>query len=333
MPLIDDGYTALADLTATLNDANHVGCHIFLRSQPTRTRRELWHLLSMNGDLANEIVETASRTLTQIEARAADDDQLEEFAFDAMADGDIGVLRVADTPGLQEWLDAVPGADWQVRFQGDHEVLERTRFYVTRFSFPDGRTLLTFRGSRNLSLALRRRNAVIAKFNRDEDELIPVGGTVVTFDQDVDFFTWEGLTFVLNLRTFESVTNMREITARKASEAVDALGGRFGLDDPDGLKAAIGDRPLLAKKLAAALRHGLVGDIDVAALPARIAAKELDIAHDGEGDDFRLRIDPSNRRQVQDFVDLMSDVFLQSPVTGREWVVSVKKLPRPRRVY
>jgi len=285
----------------------------------------------MTGDLANEIVETASRTLTQIEARTADDERLEEFTFDAMADGDIGVLRIADTPGLGEWLAAVPGPDWSVRFEGQEEVLERTRFYVTRLSFPDGRTLLTFRGSRNLNLSLRRRNAVIAKFNRDEHELVPVDGTVVNFDQDVDFFVWEGLTFVLNLRTFESVTNIREITAQKAGEAIDALGGRFGLDDPNGLKSAIGSRPLLAKKLASALRHGLVADIDIAALPARIAAKELDITHDGDGEDFRLRIDPNNRRQVQDFVDLMSDVFLHSPVTGREWVVSVKKAPRPRR--
>jgi hypothetical protein len=331
MPLVDDGYSALADLTALLAEAQEVGCHVFLRAQPTHARREPWHLLSMTGGLANEIVDTASRNLTQIEARAADNEQLEEFAFDAMADGDIGVLRVADTPGLGEWLDGVPGPDWPVRFQGEEEVLERTRFYATRLSFPDGRNLLTFRGSRNLNVALRRRNAVIAKFNRDEHELVPVDGTVVNFDQDVDFFAWEGLTFVLNLRTFESVTNIREITALKAHEAVDALGERFRLDDPDGLKAAIGDRPLLAKKLASALRHGLVADIDVAALPARIAAKELDIAFDGEGETFRLRIDSANRRQVQDFVDLMSDVFLHSPVTGREWVVSVKKPPRPRR--
>lgn len=331
MPLVDDGYSAFADLTASLGEAQEVGCHVFLRSQPTRERREPWHRLSMTGDLANEIVETASRTLAQIEARTADDERLEEFTFDAMADGDIGVLRIADTPGLGEWLAAVPGPDWPVRFEGQEEVLERTRFYVTRLSFPDGRTLLAFRGSRNLNLSLRRRNAVIAKFNRDEHELVPVDGTVVNFDQEVDFFVWEGLTFVLNLRTFESVTNIREITAEKAGEAIDALVGRFGLDDPDGLKLAIGSRPLLAKKLASALRHGLVADIDIAALPARIAAKELDITHEGDGEDFRLRIDPNNRRQVQDFVDLMSDVFLHSPVTGREWVVSVKKAPRPRR--
>lgn len=331
MALVDDGYTAFANLISTLEEAEQVGCHVFLRSNPTRRRGEPWHMLSMAGNLADEIVATAARTLTEIEAKAADEELLEEFTFDAMADGDVGVLSVADTPGLAQWLAQVPGADFAQRFRGEEEVLERTRFYVTRLSFPDGRALLTFRGSRNLNVALKRRNAVVAQFQRDADELVPVQGTVVNFDQDVDFFVWEGIVFVRNLRTFESVTNIREVTVQKAAEAVDALGERFAFGDPDALKAAIGTRPLLAKKLASALRHGLVADIDLQALPARIAAKELDIVCEEDGGNLRLRIDSTDRRQVQDFVDLMSDVFLHSPLTGREWIVSVKKPPRPRR--
>ncbi|HRD26675.1 MAG TPA: DUF4868 domain-containing protein [Caulobacter sp.] len=331
MALVDDGYTALADLISAFDEAEQVGCHVFLKSKPTRRRRDPWHMLSMAGNLADEMVETAETTLREIAARAADEDLIEEFTFDAMADHDIGVLSVADTPGLGQWLEEVPVPDWPQRFQGDEDVLENTRLYVTRLSFPDGRVLLNFRGSRNLNVALRRRNAVIAQFRPDADELVPVGGTVVNFDQDVDFFLWEGLVFVRNLRTFESVTNIRRVTAQKAGEAVDALGERFALDDAEGLKEAIGARPLLAKKLASALRHGLVADIDVGALPERIAAKELDIVCEADGEGFRLRIDARDRRQVQDFVDLMSDVFLHSPVTGREWVVSVKKPPRPRR--
>lgn len=331
MPLLDDGYAALTDLTAALDSDEAIGCHVFLYSRPSRDRRVTWHRLSMTGDLADQIVETAAKTLLAIEARAADDEALAEFDFDAMSDGDIGILDIAETPGLGEWLADVPGADWHERFDGDEQVLERSRFYATRLYLPDGRVVLTFRGSRNLNIALRRRNAVAAVFQRDADEMVPVSGTVLNFDQDVDFFAWGNFLFVLSLRTFESVTHIRTVTAQKAAEAIDAIGGRFNIGDTDALKGEIGARPLLARKLAAALKHGLVADIDAAALRDRIAAKELEIVCDIQGAAVSLQIDSTNRRQVQDFVDLMSDVFLRSPVTNREWVVSVKKPPNPRR--
>lgn len=330
MALFDDGYAALADIRLAFNAGAEVGCHVFLFSPRTRARAHEWHRVIMVGDLAARLADAGRVSLNSIEARAADEQVLAEFDFDAMDHGSIGVLKVEDAPGLSDWLNAMPQNDWPTRFDGDEGVLEKTRFYAFRLSLPDGRTLRAFRGSRGLNITLRSRHAVAAMFQRDSREMVAVEGTVVSFDQTIDFFEWEGLVFIINLPTFESVTNIRHVTARKADEAVDALQNRFQINDIDGLKAHIAQRTRLGKKLAAAQKHGLVGDIDPAAMVHRIAAKQLDVQCTIEGDEVRFDIDPANRRQVEDFVDLMTDFFLQSPVTSREWEAVVKRPPRAR---
>jgi len=50
-----------------------------------------------------------------------------------------------------------------------------------------------------------------------------------------------------------------------------------------------------------------------------------------EGGNVHFDIDHTNRGEVEDFVDLMTDLFLQSPVTRREWEAVVKRAPRDRR--
>lgn len=330
MTLLDDGYAALADIRVASNADEEIGCHLFLHARPTRQRRDTWHRISADPELTAILLDAGKQSLWDIEARVADEQSLHEFDFDAMADGSVGLLRVEDAPGLGEWLAQVPAADLPTVYDGDEELLNSSRFYVFRLSFPDGRTLTAFRGRRGMQVAARQRNAIAAMFARDTQELVPVNGTVVSFDQAIDFFEWEGLVFILNMPTFESVTNIREVTNRKAFEAIDALANRFNLGDSEALKAHIGQRTRLGKKLAAAHRHGLAGDINPAVIEARIETKGLALRCQVDGDQVNFDIDHASRREVEDFVDLMTDVFLVSPLTSREWVAVVKKPPRPR---
>ncbi|WP_205854062.1 Kiwa anti-phage protein KwaB-like domain-containing protein [Phenylobacterium kunshanense] len=284
----------------------------------------------MDIALTERLADAARQSLSEIEARATDADALAEFDFDAMVEGSIGVLNVRETPGLAEWLEALPRPDWPVVFDGSEETLGRSRFYAFRLALPDGRTVRAFRGKAGLEIAARKRNAVSAAFRRDTLQMVPIEGAVITFDQTVDFFEWDGLVFVLNIRTFESVTNIREVTIRKAVQAVDALAARFDLGDVDALKTHVEQRTRLGKRLAAAHKHGLVGDINAPEVTNLIAARGLRFTCVADDGGVRFGLDHADPRSVEDFVDLVSDVFLVSPTTRRDWEALAKRPPRRR---
>jgi len=227
MPLIDDAFAALTDMRVALNTRDRIGCHVLIFSPKTRERRENWHKIAMQGPVADRIASSAREGLLKLESRATDDQALEEFDFDAMADGCIGVMSLADVPAIAKWLDEIPGDDWPLRFDGDERVIEKARFYVTRLNFADGRLLTLVRGSRGLTVTLREQGMVAAIFSREQNEMVAIDGAVVSFDGAIDFLAWEGMVFILNFRTFESVTNIRDVTIRKATEALAGRGKRL----------------------------------------------------------------------------------------------------------
>lgn len=331
MPLVDDAFAALTDIRVALDQREQIGCHVFIFSPRTRERQDEWYKIPMEGNVANRLAATARDALLKLEGRATDDQALAEFDFDAMADGSIGVMSLAEVPAIADWLANIPEDDWPIRFDGDEKISSSARFYVTRLNFSDGRPLTLIRGSRGLSVTLREKGMVAAAFSRTRNEMVAIDGSVVTFDGSIDFFAWEGLVFIANLRTFESVTNIRDETTRKSAEALDALANRFLLgDNTYELKLEIARRTLLAKRLAAAHRNGIIRDIDPQNLVDRAAQKGLQLRCQMHNGNLQFDIDHDNRSEVQDFVNLLTDVFLRSSVTGREWEVMVKKNPRVR---
>jgi hypothetical protein len=330
MALIDDGYAALSDLRRGLEDGDEVGCHLFLNVKPTRQNKQSWYRIRLDPALAVSLAQAAQNSISMIEVRAVADNALTEFDFDAMVDGHVGVLNVRDTPEIAEWLNATPLPDHPAVFDGTEEVLGRARFYAFRLVLPDGRSVTAFRSKGGFEVAARKRNAVTAIFHRDTHELVPVAGAVVTFDQVVDFMEWDGLLFVANMRTFEAVTDMRQITVRKAVEAVDALAARFDLGDIDALKTQVEKRTRLGKRLASAHKHGLAADLDPDQVAMVIDRRRLRFRCERDGADVRFHIDHADPRSIEDFVDLVSDVFLESPTTRREWEALAKRPARAR---
>jgi len=324
MPLIEDALSALSDLRAAFQRDQQVGCHVFLFANQGRAPRDRWQRVSMDRTLSDRFVDAASLSIAHIQEAALDENGLLEFDFDAMASGSVGVVALDTTPQLAGWLGEVPVEDWPVIFSADPNFVERARFFCSRYSFDDGRELKTFRGKRGIQIILERGNRLAAMFRQDSDELRPVDSSVITFDQNIDFFEWDGFIFIANLAAFESITNIREITAAKAHEAIDAIAGRFELGDVAGLKAQLSDRTKLAKKLAAAVQHGLLDDIDGSRLIARIEERQFAVRCRPSGDGFALDMNLESRIEVEQFVNLMTDVYLHSPVTRREWKAITK---------
>lgn len=330
--VVENAFSTLADIRVALASGDQIGCHVFVFSPRTRDRQEEWLKIAMNGAVADRIAEAARESILRLEGRATDDQALAEFDFDAMADGSIGVLALEGAPAIAEWLNKVPSDDWLPRFEGDEKALAKARFYVIRLNFSDGRTLTLFRGSRGLNVTLRARGMVAAAFSREKNEMVAIDGPVVSFDSVVDFFAWNDTVFIANLRTFESITNIREVTVKKSEEAIDALAEKFGFgENVELLKIEVGKRTILAKRLAAAHKNGVIDDINAENLVSRASQKNLRVKCKMENGNAVFDVNYNDKGEVQDLVDLLTDLFLQSPVTGREWEAIVKRAARPRR--
>lgn len=325
MPLLNEARDALADLRAAFEaDAGAgVGSHVFLYADKGRGQDTRWQRLSLGPSLAEQFTESARLAITELQAKAGE--ALAEFDFDSMASGEVGVLRLVEAGTISQWLNQVPTADWHVRFSGDQQFLDKVKFYATRVSFPDGRELKSFRGKRGLRLVLAHERGVMATLRRDIGEMQVIDSEVVIFDQEIDFFEWQDFIFIASLSSFEALTNIRELTVSKARQALDALSTKFMICDLDDLKTAIGKKTTLSKKLAAALQHGLADHIDGDALLARIAERALSFKCEKIGERFHITVDQDDSFQVTDFVNVVTDVFLQSPVTRREWNAIVKR--------
>ena len=144
MPLIDNAFAALTDMRVALEGPGRIGCHIFIFSPKTRDRQENWHKIAMQGAVADRIASSARDSLLKLEARATDEEALEEFDFDAMVEGSIGAMSLTDIPAIAAWLNAIPGDDWHIRFDCDEKVVEKARFYVTRLNLLMAVPLLLF---------------------------------------------------------------------------------------------------------------------------------------------------------------------------------------------
>jgi hypothetical protein len=61
-----------------------------------------------------------------------------------------------------------------------------------------------------------------------------------------------------------------------------------------------------------------------------VQKRQLQLTCQPDGATIRFNIDCTVARSVEDFVDLVSDVFLVSPTTSRDWEALVKRPPRRR---
>ncbi|MGV7197642.1 hypothetical protein [Xanthomonas axonopodis] len=334
MTLIDDGINALNALTNLLADpGGQVGSHIFLHSRATRARKTTWFKVKTARPLAEQIKEATAKEIRQLllDARSG---HLSEFDFDAMVNGDIGVVRAEDLEALGEWFTSLPPDTTDDAFDGDPELVKRATHYVRRFSFPDGSILTVVSGKSSININAGDRGKIATYFSQQENEMIGVDGPILTIEAKIGFMLWNGLIFIQSLTTFESLTEVREATIQRASQAVKSCGLLFDFTiEADAVAARIAAKPALAKRLAAADKNGYMQGMTGENLNARAVEKQLDIEfiQDPTTGRYKLDIDQDNAQQIQDLVDLLSELFLQSPTTGREYEARVKKPARPRR--
>lgn len=282
MALIEDATAALMDLRAGFEGPDEVGCHVFLYAQRGREKRDRWKRVSMDGDLASRFVDATRESIVDLQAGLGDR-PIDEFDFDVMATGSVGVIATDDVESVGDWLNELPDEDWAELFRGDSQYLDKVRFYATRINFSDGKVLRLFRNKRGIDIILETSRGISAFFQQDAAEMRPVEGMIVNFDQRIDFFEWDGFIYVCNLGAFESLTNIRAVTISRAAQAMDTFARRFQVANVDAIKNKLANSTKLSKKLAAAAQHGVIEDVDGDALIERIAEKGIDLSLEKRG--------------------------------------------------
>jgi len=298
------------------------GCTLFLYLKYGRDVRRRWQRMRFDAQLEREV---RSNVLEQL-AADIDDRELEVFAFDEMISGHIGAWRKETIPELAGWFDAVPVArDWPHVFTNDEEHISTAKFYVTAIPVAGAdRPLIAFRQRSKNSLVGR---GLWAIFDTVAHQFHPAAGKVFQFDHKIDFFEWDGTIYVLNQAPFESITNIRTATQEKARESLDAIAliENVHIDRFNEIVAGVVQRPLLAKKIASAHYQGILEEITGPGLAARIGAKHLPIRFDQHGDQYRFFPDPTDSNQMREFVRLLTDYYLSSPLTQIEYRALAKR--------
>lgn len=333
MTVIEDATTALLELSQLLNgDITKVGCHCFIKSTKSLKRKKEWFRVKMDPEVARKIVVATQGAVSTLQQQC-EKTHVAEFDFDAMIDGDLAVSKLSDIQGLGLWFDEIPADTLADIYQGEDDVAERACIYTRRINFPNGKKLLAVSGKSGITVNLVAKGRISAAFDRDEGLMKGIKSPIISFDGKVDFFLWDDYVFISKIRPFESLTNVRSATIKKAEFAFAYCAGIFDMGPTkDELLKYISDKPSLAKRLAAAHKWGFMKDMTAPALQARARQKQLDLSfetdlHSGK---VSLKIDNADKRQVEDLIDLLCENFLQSPTTGHEYETRFKRPARER---
>jgi hypothetical protein len=314
--------SALATLASSKDaSAGAAGSHLFLYADRGRSPSDKWRRLKFADGLATQFrQDVMSRLLGTLTER-----ELVPFSFDSMVAGHIGVIAKAELPEIANWFEAVPTPDWPHIFDGKEAFFSKVRFHVTTMAIEGVSQTIKIYKQRTRS-SLLHQGGFKAIFNKSSHQFSAAQGDVFDFSVDCDFFEWMGLIFILNLHAFEAITNIRQITLTKAHDALAAIASIEGLEviGLGQVATKLKDKPGMAKKLAAALRQGTIAAIDAKALLERITEKKLPLQTGTTDGKKILHVDPSQPEQMVEFVNIITDTYLMSPPTKKEYKVHSK---------
>lgn len=311
---------SLVALQANLKKAGQGPCTVFLHSKAGRDRADHWKRMkfdvSLTAGFRQEVLKQLGKQLSQ-------KDEVEPYTYDDMVSGHVGFWPKAESDILGDWFKDVPEANWPHIFTGDGAFLRRVHFHATVIPL-GGKTLTVFRHRGSGSLL--HQGGLMAIFDTTEHQFKEAGGKVFHFDHGADFFEWDGFVYILSHMRFESLTNIRSLTAAKAQGALKSVERHrdIRVKDIDELSNVVNQKPMLARRLASAAEMEIMKALSGKAMVERIKALKLPIRHRKIGSVFQFEIDITNATEVQEFVNLIVDYYLRSPLTKKEYRVPSK---------
>jgi len=312
---------ALSTLETKLARALPPGsCTVFLHSKAGRDKAEHWKRVKFDAALAKSF---RTGVATALKRRLDAKDEVEPYSYDDMVSGHVGFWPQDEDKTIKDWFDEIPDANWPHIFEGDPKFLGRVNFHATVIPL-DGKTLTVFRHRGSGSLI--RKGGLMAVFDTTSHQFKEMDGKIFHFDHGADFILWDGFVFILDHKRFESLTHIRDLTIAKATTALEGVEKRkdIEVENIDDLIAKVSQKPLLARRLASAEQMGVLGALTGKAMVERIKTLKLPLKHKKVDGVYQFEIDPENPTEVQEFVNLITDYYLHSPLTDKEYRVPSK---------
>lgn len=319
---------ALDALRETLtSDAGFMVCHSFLGRTRSRKSSDQWRRVRFNPELERSF---RSALTDRLRDSLPVNTDLVPYNHEDPTSEQVPIFVREDFAELAGWLDNVPSADWPSTFDGSEDFLGEVDVHVAVLMSAED-TLKAFR--RRTASTLTRRNGFLASLTGSKNELEPVKGKVFEFPTEVDFLEWRGFVYVLRLSPLESLTKIREVTNARARAALDLLGKVDGLQI-EGLSevaVALSDRPATAKRLASAARNKTISSLQPKALRQHIANYELPLTVRRREGKLVVSFDVTNPKHIDEFVNLVADIYLRSTLTSLDYKARSKQLVRRSR--
>ena len=208
-------------------------------------------------------------------------------------------------------------------FEGDQKFLGRVNFHATVIPL-GGKTLIVFR--HRGSGSLMHKGGLMATFDTTHHQFKELPGKVFHFDHGVDFILWDGFVFILDHKRFESLTHIRDLTIAKATGALNGVEKRRDIEvgNINDLITKVAQKPLLARRLASAEQMGVLKALTGKAMVERIKTLKLPLKHKKIDGKYHFEVDAENSVEVQEFINLITDYYLHSPLTDKEYRVPSK---------
>lgn len=318
---LDAARKGLAELQGKLTGQDLQGsCTVFLHSKAGRDKADHWKRMKFDAALTTSF---RNGVLTVLKKCLESKDEVEPYAYDDMVSGHIGFWPREENQGIKDWLEAVPNTNWPHAFDGNDKFLQRVNFHAT--VVPVGGTELTIFRHRG-SASLLHKGGLMATFDTTQHQFKRLTDRVFHFDHGVDFILWGDFVYITDHGKFESLTHIREVTVAKASHALTQLQARkdIAIEKIDAITAKVIQKPLLARRLASADHMDVLDALTGQAMVERIKTLKLPIKHSKVGKEYRFTVDPDQPNEVKELINLITDYYLRSPLTKKEYRVPSK---------
>lgn len=318
---VETARKALATLEAKLSGTLPSGsCTVFLHSKAGRDKADHWKRVKFDAALATSF---RSGVVAGLKKRLDAKDEVEPYSYDDMVSGHIGFWPQDEDQTLNDWFNAVPDANWPHIFDGDQKFLGRVNFHSTVIPL-SGEELTVFRHRGSASLT--HKGGLMAIFNTTSHQFKELAGKVFHFDHGVDFILWDAFVFILDHTRFESLTHIRDLTITKAKSALNRVEKLKDIEvaNIDKLVERVARKPLLARRIASAEQMDVLKALTGKAMVERIKTLNLPLRHKDVDGKIHFEIDADNPTQVQEFINLITDYYLRSPLTDKEYRVPSK---------
>jgi hypothetical protein len=306
---------ALERLSQALS--NNPSITIVLGAEPDSTAGILLQRLTIQQDLAEEFLTTASEAVpeanSEVTLRPYDPGYKPE-------PNEICYIELAGQQQIAEVVHQVSQVQQAELFHEDDNIVDSLRFYAIVAS-PSARKRSIFFRTYSPTRELTRRKGFAALFQRGSYNRVK--HKIFLFDYQIDCFAWDGYLFIRNVPAFQRIFKYFEELRAHANQTVDIVSARIPISNVDEFRAAVTGQIQMIAKLAQISRKPYLATVTMADIRRTINEFHLDVTiAENDGQD-QLIFEPQPKKRWL-ILKLLDDDYLGSVMTHEKYEVNSK---------